>query len=325
MNKIAHFIVHSKVATLVAALLCTGLWVTTFITGGNGDSTSASPILQALIAYVIYATLGAFLMRVNERTTFNIPGKTTLTGTLFFIGSALIPQIGTNTTSIIHLALLSLASYVLLSSYRQHDAMGHYLLAFSLVGIASLVTPAMLFIAPLLLICCILLQSLHLRTILAAIFGLLLPYWVALCALFVTDTPLPTAAFVNALTNPAVQSAHTSFSVYDYTLSSKLLQLSWLLLLIIPGIMATFFSHSALKARTQSSLYFLTTATLLMTAIIIVVPGLYTAFMPLLFLATSISAAAFFITDSHQGAKIYLITLMVVWILIAALSVWNNF
>ena len=324
MNKIAHFIVHSKVATLVAALLCTGLWVTTFITAGNGAPTSALSILQSIVACAIYITSGAFLIRINERTTFNIPGKTALTGTLFLMCSALIPQIATNATSIIHLALLSLASYVLLCSYRQREAMGQYFLAFALVGIASLVTPAMLFIAPPLLICCLLLQSLHLRTILAAIFGLLLPYWVALCALYLTDTPLPTAAFVNALTNLAAQSAHTSFSVYGYALSSKLLQLSWVLLLIIPSIIVTFFSRSALKARTQSSLYFLTTEMLLMTAIIIIVPGLYTAFMPLLYLAISISAAAFFISSSHQGAKVYLIILTVVWLLLAALSVWNN-
>lgn len=329
MNKIVHFIVHNKVATLVAALLCACLW---FINLSTGDVVtipscvpiaSLSPTLQLIIAIVSYLMLGLLLIRTNERIAFNIPKKATLAGTLFFMSSALVPYLAANITSTVHLVLLSTASYMLLCSYRQHEAMGYYFLSFALVGAASLVSPSMLFVAPLLLICCSLLQSLHIRTILASIFGLLLPYWIVVCGLFLTDTPLPTEAFVNALIPPAT--AQPDIAIYGYTLSAKIPQLAWLILLIVPSIIVTFFSRSALKARTQSSLYFLTTAILLMLACIIIVPGFYPAISPLLFLALSISASCHFISNHHHAAKVYLIVLMIAWLFIATLSIWSSF
>ncbi|MBO5678910.1 MAG: hypothetical protein J6S11_02990 [Bacteroidaceae bacterium] len=329
MIKIVHFIVHNKVATLVAALLCACLWLINFVTGDIVTILSCvpidslSPTLQLIIAIVTYLMLGLLLIRTNERIAFNIPGKAALAGTLFFMSSALIPHLAANLTSTIHLVLLSTASYMLLCSYRQHEAMGYYFLSFALVGAASLISPSMLFVAPLLLICCSLLQSLHIRTILASIFGLLLPYWIVVCGLFLTDTPLPTEAFVNALIPPAT--AQPDIAIYGYTLSAKIPQLAWLILLIVPSIIVTFFSRSALKARTQSSLYFLTTAILLMLACIIIVPGFYPTISPLLFLAVSISSSCYFISNPYQGAKIYLIFLIVVWLLIAALFVWSSF
>ena len=202
--------------------------------------------------------------------------------------------------------------------------MGTYFIAFALVGVASLITPTILFVAPLLLVCCPLLKSLHIRTVLASLLGLLLPYWVIVCTLFLTDIPIPIDTFADTLLSPTSPTPHKElFLAHGYKLSFAVIQMLWLLLLTIPSIIATFFSRSILKARTQSSLYFLTTIMLLTLVFVAIFPALYTTLIPLLILANAISGASFFTGRNNMGARVYLLIMLIVWLLMIALSVWN--
>ena len=316
MKKIFGFILHSKAATIVAALLCISMWWF--------SPESRSSLLIPSIATLFYSALGFYLMRINKRIAFNIPGNSPLAGTLLLMSCALVPQMATSLMPIVHLILLASACSLLLYSYRRNDAMGTYFIAFALVGVASLITPTILFVAPLLLICCPLLKSLHIRTILASILGLLLPYWVIVCALFLTDIPIPIDTFADTLLSPTSPTPHKElFLAHGYKLSFAVIQMLWLLLLTIPSIIATFFSRSILKARTQSSLYFLTTIMLLTLVFVAIFPALYTTLIPLLILANAISGASFFTGRNNMGARVYLLIMLIVWLLMIALSVWN--
>ena len=289
------------------------------------SSNASSSFLQFCITGAIYLTSGFFLMRTNERIVYSTDDKTSLTGTLFLMSCALVPSLATNLTVMSHFILLSSVLFLLLRTYRQPGSMGIYFIAFFLVGIISLTHPAILFVAPLLLICCLMLQSLHIRTILASIWGLLLPYWGATCVLFLTEQSFPTDAFVEHLLAPTtiLQQKATTF-INGYTLPSEVPQLIWLLLLIMPGISATFFSRSTFKARTQASLYFLTIIVLLMLVFIAIFPVFYIIMLPLLYLASSISSAVFFINGNLRWSRIYLITITIAWLFMAILPAWNN-
>lgn len=318
MKKLVQFIIHSKTATYIAALLCACSWWLSL-------DFQSSWLLSSIIS-LAYLALGLYLMRVDTRSYFTISGKSTLAGTLFLMGCSLAPQMGTNLTAMEHLALLALAGLLLLQTYRRHDAMGTYFMAFSLIGTASLITPTILFGAPILLICCSLLKSLHLRTGLASLFGILLPYWVTTCVLFLTDTPLPIDEFIHSFLTPPVASTSPqgdALFINGNALSHEILQTLWLLLLTIPSIITTFFSRNILKARTQLNLYFLTIVQLLLAIIIIIFPTLFMTMLPLLLLICSILGGTFFIRN-YRGARIYLIVLMIVWLFIIALSAWNN-
>ena len=316
MKKIVGFIIHSKAATIVAALLCISMWWLSL--------ESQSSLLTSSIATLFYPVLGFYLMRINKRIAFNIPGNSPLAGTLFLMSCALLPQMATDLTPIVHLILFVSACSLLLHTYRRNDAMGTYFIAFALAGVASLITPTILFVAPLLLICCSFLKSLHIRTALASLLGLLLPYWIGVCTLFLTDTPIPVDTFADTLLSPTSSTPYKElFLANGYKLPFVVIQMLWLLLLTAPSIIATFFSRSILKARTQSSLYFLTTIMLLTLVFVAIFPALYTTLMPLLILANAISGVTFFSGRTNMGSRVYLFIMLIVWILMIALSVWN--
>lgn len=317
MKKIVDFIVYNKAATYVAALFCIALW------GVSLNTTSS--LLIPYVTCTVYLVAGFFLMRTNERIVYSTADKTSLTGTLFLMSCALAPSLATSITVMSHFILLSSALSLLLRTYRQPDSMGIYFTAFVLVGIISLTYPTILFVTPLLLICCLLLQSLHIRTILASIFGLLLPYWGAICVLFITEKSFPIDAYVEHLLSPTIvlQQEPITF-INGYTFPAEAPQILWFFLLIMPGISATFFSRITLKARTQASLYFLTTAVLLMLALIAIFPAFYTTMLPLLYLAASISSTVFFINGSHRWSRTYLIVITAAWLLMTIISIWNN-
>ena len=318
MKRVLGLIMHSKAATIVAALLCISMWWLSL--------DSQPSLLPSGIAAIAYSALGIYLMRINKRTAFNIPCNSPLAGTLFLMGCVLVPQMATSLMPMTQLILLASACSLLLHTYRVNDAMGSYFIAFVLVGAASLISPTLLFVAPLLLVCCPLLKSLHIRTILASLLGLLLPYWVIVCVLFLTDTPIPVDTFVEGLLSPTSSAPHKDLLLVNgYKLSFAAIQMLWLLLLTIPSIIATFFSRSILKARTQSSLYFLTTTMLLALVFIAIFPALYTTMIPLLLLANAISGSAFFVDRNNMGSRIYFLIMMIVWLLMIALSVWNIF
>ena len=265
-------------------------------------------------------------MHTDTCSYFTISGKSTLAGTLFMMGCALAPQMATDLTVMKHFILLAMAGLLLLQTYRRNDAMGTYFMAFSLIGAASLITPTILFGAPILMICCSLLKSLHPRTVLASLLGLLFPYWVTTCVLFLTDTPLPIDEYIHSFLTPAAASTSPqgdALFIKGNALSHEILQTLWLLLLTIPSIITTFFSRNILKARTQLNLYFLTIVQLLLAIIIIIFPTLFMTMLPLLLLISSILGGTFFIRN-YRGARIYLIILIIVWLFIIALSAWNN-
>ncbi len=323
MKKIANFIIHNKVATYVAALLCICIWTSTFIVGGTNFSTPLSSTLQAILSIITYVTVGIYLIRTNDRSAFNIPHKASLIGTLFLMSCALVPQVA-DFRPLVQLILLSFACHLLLGTYRSHNSMGVYFIAFTLVSMTSLSTPTILLVSPILLSCCALLQSLHIRTVMAAIFGLLLPYWVTVCMLFLADVPIPIDTFLDSLISPTPTLQQTKIvDIYGYAFHLGSLQTLWLLLLVIPSIIVTFFSHSVPKARTQSNLYFLCIMMLTLLAFIAIFPSLYVTTLPLLLLSSSISSGIFFISTTSRGTRAYLIILLVVWIFIVALSAWN--
>ena len=318
MRKLIQFIIHSKTTTYIAALLCACSWWFSI-------DFHSSWLLPSIIS-LAYLALGLYLMHTDTCSYFTISGKSTLAGTLFMMGCALAPQMATDLTVMKHFILLAMAGLLLLQTYRRNDAMGTYFMAFSLIGTASLITPTILFGAPILMICCSLLKSLHLRTVLASLLGLLLPYWVTTCVLFLTDTPLPIDEFIHSFLTPAAASTSPqgdALFIKGNALSHEILQTLWLLLLTIPSIITTFFSRNILKARTQLNLYFLTIVQLLLAIIIIIFPTLFMTMLPLLLLICSILGGTFFIRN-YRGARIYLIILMIVWLFIIALSAWNN-
>lgn len=91
------------------------------------------------------------------------------------------------TAGTVTLPLTILAILILVTTHQQQRSVSEYFSAFLLLGLASLFVPQWLLIVPFVLMGCMLLGSLTLRTFLAALLGLITPWWTAAGVLYLMD------------------------------------------------------------------------------------------------------------------------------------------
>lgn len=319
MRKIAHFIVHSWAVTAVAALLCMITWGHTIIQGDTGSMASYANLL-------LYLVFGVLVGRYGDQLAMGSLNKATLPITLFFMSCAINPQLAPWQGGTVYLMLLVGAYHILINTYRNHTAMGSYFTAFCLIGIASLYCPQILYAAPLWMLCSGFMQSLHLRTALASLLGLLTPYWTAFCVLFLTDNTSLTHSFVEKLT---MSTEHASTPIHiplgegnTIAIPMMAIQMVWTLLLAVPAIVHHILSSTS-KVRTRANRHM--QIGILMTLLIgtLILPSLYTALQPAVVTLTAILSYDIFI-DERKGRNVWLITSFCIWLLIVGL-VWSNF
>lgn len=302
MNKLAHFIVHSKAAAYIAALLCVVAWVIRLVEQGGGAD------VYACLGLLLCIVVGYLSVKVSRELSFN-EAKNTLPATLFFMGCAIAPQMIPVSEDAAHIVLFPLACYALLRTYRDRSAMGRYFLAFALVGIECMLIPSLLLTLPFLVLCGALMDSLHKRTLLAALWGLLCPYWVVGSFLFLTDRMGLVGAYFGQILSPLFcgRPVLDSFQLWA--------QFLWMLLLALPGSAAILLDHTM---RLQSSagfrLFIISLVVLLVTVALF--PMTYPALFPCGLLYASLIGSIFFVRNMTRAKNIYLVVLLLVWSLI---------
>ena len=316
MKKIAQFIVHSKAAPIIAALLCLCVWGYT----DNGQSVALA--YTQLFTFVL---AGFTFIRINAKFDFNSK-HSAFPITLLLMCSALNPQM--TWPGILMMVLLTSAISIVLHTYRKRHAMGSYFMAFALMSMGSLYVPQLLYLMPVLLVCCRLMQSLHLRSTLAALLGALFPYWTAFCVLFLTDNMQRIQTFTEALTaNVTPVATHLLLPLGDgntMALPTMSIQLCWSLLLIVPAAASLLYTVNV-KVQTRATLF--VQCTMLATFIIaaFILPSLYAPLQPVITLLTAIIGSTLFVSSRSRGQNIWLVALLLLWLLTASLYVWNSF
>ncbi len=325
MKKIAHFIAHSGVANIVASLLllCTYLGAScgfdlsgaalADVGDGVGWAHWLTPFGCLLMAYLAVKPTVEFSL-----STTRMP----LVGTLFLMGCSIAPLPVCEPTNLALLALLAAACYLMLGTYRNRLAMGDYFAAFVLVGLATFVVPRLLWAAPLFVLCCYPLHSLHLRTFAAALLGLLTPYWVAFCQLYLTDNMPMISAFADKLALTMPQYAVATEPVADVII--RYVPLVWVLLLLLPGSISIL-SDSTLKLRSHSCYnYFMLLACVLLV-VVALMPSLYAPLLSLLLLLVAYIGIPLFGDEVSRAGNIYLLVLTLLWAAMLTLPLWMPF
>ena len=205
--------------------------------------------------------------------------------------------------------LLPAALYVLLKTYRHRFSMGLYFLAFVLVGVACMLVPQLLWAMPLLVLCGIFMESLHVRTLLAALWGLLCPYWVMAGVLFLTDRIGEVPLYLQSLASPLAASR----ALWGQPLVQG--QWLWMLLLVVPAGVKMWFDHT-LRAQANASFRFITIAFVVMFVASLAIPGVCLALSPCLLLLASLIGFVQFMDTTRRGWNIYLIILLLLWVLL---------
>lgn len=125
--------------------------------------------LTLLTAYLMVEWNNTFsLMRVRSR----------MTSSTFLLLMAACPLLQTWTTQMLVPLSLLLCYFCLFRSYQKVRAEADFFHAFSFLGLGCLFFPQLLYFVPLLLVSCLVqLRNLSLRSFMACLLGLSLPYW----------------------------------------------------------------------------------------------------------------------------------------------------
>ena len=310
MNKIAHFIVYSKAAAYIAALLYIVIWCSkSVLSGGITFSGSLGLLLSLVVGYLS--------VRVAREHSFN-DTKGALPATLFFMGCAIAPQTGLVRGDLAQFVLFIVACYILLCTYHKRNAMGSYFLAFALVGVQCLMTPSLLLTLPLLVLCGVFMESLHVRTFFAALWGLLLPYWVAFGALFLTDRVALIAPYFEQIFPPV-------FGVSEIlNTPQRWAQLLWMFLLALPGSVMILLNRTV-KLQANAGFRLLITSLVVLLVTIWLSPACYPALFSCVLLFSSLIGTVLFVGNGGRAKNIYLIVLLILWIFFLSLPVWSNY
>lgn len=292
MKKLVHFITYSKAAAYIAALLCVVSWCV------QVETKTLAGVLWLLLSLV----MGYLLIKVNREFSLS-DTKNTLPATLFFMGSALAPNLLSQHGSGVHFILFSVACFMLLRTYRSRDAMGTYFLAFALIGVQCLLSPSLLLTLPFVVLGGAFLESLHGRTLFAALWGLLFPYWMTCGVLFLTDRVGLIAPYLGQVIPVSSAPVLTSFNLWA--------QLLWALLLVVPGCIGILLNHT-MKLQTSAGFRLIITALLVLAVAIGVSPANYSALFPCVLLGASLIGSALFVGSEKRARNIFLVVLVLV-------------
>ena len=301
MNKVIHFIIHSRAAAYIAALLCIVSWVLYTMEQGGDMALPNSLGLLSCIA------VGGLTVKVCREFSFT-GMKDVLPTTFFFMGCAIAPRLVPVGVESMHMILFPMACYLLLHTYRERNAMGRYFFAFMLVGLECLQVPSLLFALPWLVLCGAFMESLHMRTFFASLWGLLFPYWVVGSVLFLTDNTELILSYLDRIE----LSAFAIPSLLDTPQLGALLL--WILLLAIPGSVMILLDRT-MKLQVSAGFRLLISSFLLLLVTIALFPMLYPVLVPSLLLYASLIGSVFFLRNNMRAKNWYLMLLLVLWTL----------
>ena len=310
LNKLVHFIVHSKAAAYIAALLYIGVWCRQSVSTGGISLLGCLGLLLSLV-------MGYLSVRVAREYSFN-NGKNALPATFFFMGCAIAPQVNPARGDGLYFILLAVAVYILLRTYRSRSAMGGYFLAFALVGVLCLMAPSLLLTLPWLILCGAFMESLHMRTFFAALWGLLFPYWMVVGLLFLTDRiGLISTCFAQLLPSEVGLSGALASP-------QQWMQLLWISLLALPGSVMILFNRT-MRLQASAGYRVLITSLVILFITICIFPTCYSALFPCVLLLSSLIGTHLFVGNGGRAKNIYLIVLLILLLLILGQDVWSNY
>ena len=308
MKKLVHFITYSKAAAYIAALLYIVVWGFRSALAGTFSLSGCLGLLLALAA-------GYLSVKVAREFSF-CDAKNVLPATLFFMSCAVAPQLSLERGGA-HLILFSIASYVLLHTYRSRSAMGRYFVAFAFVGAECLLMPSLLMVLPWLVLCCAFMDSLHARTLLASLLGLLCPFWVMGGVLFLAGRTGFVAPYLGQIL-PSVSSVPMVLGD-----SQLWMPLVWALLLAVPGSVVILLNRTmTLQANVRFRFVIVSLVVLLIA--ISLSPECYAALFPCVLVGASLIGAGLFVTSDDRARNIYFLALFILWLVVLGLQLWSS-
>lgn len=316
----------------VVIFICTLCWVLTYFlfpgfiaSTALEDSSSFRPFAldillpawaEHIISFLIYATIGYFLIELNNQFSI-IRMRASMQTAIYFLLVTVCPRMHFLYTGDIVAPGLLISIYFLFKSYQQSQAAGYLFYSFFFIGAGSVLFPQLTILSVLWLLEAYRFQSLTPRSFCGALIGWMLPYWMLFGhAFFYNEMELFYRPFNQLL-------------VFGEVFNLQILQpwelaiLGYLLVLFIVSAVHCIAAGFEDKIRTRAYLQFLINLTLFLFLLIALQPIHYSALLPLLIISNSILIGHFFVLTNSKSSNVFFIISLVGLILLFAFNIWT--
>lgn len=271
---------------------------------------SMSAELSLALSAVAMVAVAVMMVLVNR--TFNLlRTSSVLLGGLYLLMQCSVPEISARFVPGTVLTLLALIVTALLySCYQRPERTQTVFLAFFLCTAASFAQAAALIYLPVLLAGCIQMRSFTLRTVVAAILGILTPFWLMLG--FHPDG-------FRGLYLPDVWFSPSMFLTGDFLsplAATVAFMLVWCMLMLMHNLYRVY-SYNARARALNGLMASMTVATMVLAVVCFGAPDSY---LPPLMCFTAVQTALFFRINYERRSYIWVLSLAGVC---AVLYIWN--
>ncbi|MBO4444461.1 MAG: hypothetical protein J5814_06835 [Bacteroidaceae bacterium] len=279
----------------------------TIVTVSPLTQSIVSPLLYVISAYLLFRTIGEFQL-FSTRTHFP-------TGLFFALvagASFLLPL----RAGSICLPIMMIAAYMLMTTYQQHDSISEYVIAFALVSLASILFPKWLLLVPFFLIGGGLLQSLTPRTFMAALIGLIIPYWISAGMLFLCDD-------ISSFVVPFQQLIQFDAIKYQSLTLNEITAGALLLLIAVPGIVLFPSTLFAIKEKARVCYQFLLLVFVAVFILALLQPTLFADLFPLLMTIATLFVTNMLLSGKSRLGGVYLLMLIIFYLVYISQPLWE--
>ena len=293
--------------TLPIAVVVTMMW---WLLGASGTLVGSviGMLLCSLCAYLI-------LELNNENALIRVRSRMMATVYVALMGA--MSFLHTFQSGHIVMVCMLVTYHVLFRSYQRADSTGWTFYGFAAISLASLFCSYLLYLVPVYLLLMVLyLQSLSLRTLFAALLGVILPYWLWAVYLFIEGR-------IDQFLRPLAMLL--KLPAFDYSMVSvqQILSLAFVVLLSIISIahfIATAFSD---KIKVRMLYQFLIFNEVVLLAYVVLFPEQFNLLF-MLFTVNSSTLISHYFTLSHgRVSNIVFISAVVMLVCLAVFNVWS--
>lgn len=308
--------ITTNTATLfVAGVLTALLWLQTgFPSFSYGLAGKSLVNLEGFLATLcVMASLrhmsnGNALMRVR---TWMVPSIFLIMSGAIFSLHALRPvQAG--------VFLYAFSQYYLLKSYQEYHAERFIVISFMFLGAASIFYPRLIYLSILYDVSMLVqLRAFMPRTILAGLFGLIVPIELYVGFLFLTGDPMQIYNYVNAVIS------FENLAIPKWSLT-EMVNLGFVVLLFLIGCIH--YSHTNFNDKIRTRMYFyiviLQTAGLL--ALLAAHPLDYDELLPFIVMESSPVVGHYLVFSRGKAGTVFFVLIILLIIVVAAFNIWST-
>lgn len=303
-NTIQYEIATGRATLPVAIVLSLVLWLLTF--------REWTDFFSLLAGYGI-----AYLL-IELNTTFAlIRTRTSLPSAFFLFFFSTAPYLHTYSAEIWIPLLFMGMIFSLSKSFESGQSSTTIFHAFLCTGIASMITPFLLYMVPLIFICMVILRSLSLRTFFAGIIGLLLPYWL------LAGYHIYQGSLYECL-SPFILIAHFQPIQYQVICFEQLIYWGIIFLLSIVCIFQSLNYAYRDKVQTRVVLQVLATLETGITVLLILQPQLFGVLFPVQMIIGAVMCGYYFALVYNKFSYYFSRVTFGLWLLGSLLNLWMH-